>query len=99
MISATADCTDAGVGTSSRIRSATAPGSAVSENRSHRIEALQQAVDRGRLELVGDRVGDQPSGAVGDLLTNDESVLPERRAGCGQVDDPLDEAGQGRELD
>ena len=51
------------------------------------------------LQLVRDRVGDQPGGAVRDLLPDDEPVLPQRGPGRGEVDDPLDEPGQRRQLD
>ena len=56
-------------------------------------------VDRGGLELVGDRVGDQPRGRGGDLLADHEPVLAQRRAGRGEVDDPVHEPGQRRQLD
>ena len=52
-----------------------------------------------RLELVRDRVGDQARGRGHDLLAHDEPVLAQRRAGRGEVDDPLDQPGQRRELD
>ena len=52
-----------------------------------------------RLELVRDRVGDQPGGADDDLLADHEVVLAQRRARRRQVDDRLDHAGQRRELD
>ena len=56
-------------------------------------------VDRRRLELVRDRVGDQPRGRGRDLLADHEPVLAQRRAGRGEVDDPVHEPGQRRELD
>src|SRR5512142_1717683 len=100
MISETADCTDWGEGTSSRIHAAVAAASspAVSDRRSHRIEALQEGVELTCLQLVRDTVGDQPRRARSDLLADDEPVLAERRSRRGEVDDPLDEPGQRREL-
>src|SRR4051812_20666684 len=80
-----------------RTRAATAAASSMVQL--SRTDALQQRVDRAGLELVGDRVGDQPGGRGRDLLADDQAVLAQRGAGGGEVDDPLDEAGQRRQLD
>src|SRR5919201_2030626 len=79
-------------------RTRAAAAAAVSVVQLSRTDALQQRVDRRCLDLVGDGVGDQPRGRGGDLLAHDEAVLLQRRPGGGQVDDPLDEAGQRRQL-
>src|SRR4051795_4523816 len=80
-----------------RTRAATAAASSMVQL--SRTDALQQRVDRARLELVGDRVGDQPGGRGRDLLADDQAVLPQRRAGGREVDDPFHQPGQRRELD
>src|SRR5437764_2169846 len=95
-ISATMLSTDSGAGTNARSRTASACSSPLSSRRSDRIQALQEGVERPSLELVGDRVGDQPGRALGDLLAHLEAVLPQSRAGRGQIDDPLDQAQYGR---
>ena len=101
MISPTADWTECAAGTSPRSCAASLPTSLSPPRtrRSHRTDALQQRVERPRLELVRDAIGDQPGGAVGDLLAHHEPVLAQRRAGRRQIDDPLDQSGQRRELD
>src|SRR5258708_35863899 len=75
--------------------------SSISTSAGHgqRAKALLQLVDRGGLQLVGHGVGDQPSGADEDLLAHHEVVLAQRRAGGGEIDDRLDDAGQWGELD
>src|SRR3954451_8072264 len=83
--------------TSPRIRAATA--AAFSAVHSNRTDALQQRVDLTRPQLVRHGVGDQPRGRRRDLLAHDEPVLAQRRAGRGEVDDPLDEPGERRQLD
>src|SRR5947209_2534820 len=79
-ISATASDTELAAGISARSVSASSaapPGRILSG--SEAIEPLQQRVDRLRLELVGDRVGDQPGGAACDLLPHDQAVLTQCR--------------------
>src|SRR6185436_13116332 len=86
-ISRTASATDSPAGASARTSAATAAAFATVQLR--RIaDPREQLVDLRGLELVGDRVGDQPRGRDGDLLADDEPVLLQRRAGRGQVDDP-----------
>src|SRR5207244_2287744 len=58
----------------------------------------EQLVDASRLELVRDRVGDQPGSAHGDLLAHDEVVLAQGISGRGEVDDGLDHACEGSQL-
>src|SRR5690242_8212562 len=99
MISATISLTEAGPGVSALMASAVADGSPCRVSRSHRIEPLQQPVDRWRLQLVRDGVGDQSRGAARDLLSHHQSVLTQRRAAGREVDDALDQAGQRRQLD
>src|SRR5437763_14457311 len=99
MISATASPTDSGAGTSRRSWVASAAGSPSSANRSQRIQALQEPVDRGRLQLVRDPVRYQARGALSDLLADDQPVLAQGVACRGQVDDPLDQARERRQLD
>src|SRR5579862_6861862 len=99
MISPTASRTDSGAATSSRSCAATASGVVSASIRLQRMQPLQQRVERLRLELVRDWIRDQPGGAVGDLLPHDEPVLAQRGTRGRQVDDPLDQSGQGRELD
>src|SRR5579863_10058058 len=98
MIFATSSLTDGGASWRPRICSLSSAASA-SVRRSSRTGALQQLVDCGRLQLVGDGVGDQARRALGDRLADHEVVLAQRRARGGEVDDRLDEAGQRRELD
>src|SRR5262249_34886320 len=109
-IPATASLTDSAPGASARTWAATSYGSP-SARRSTATPAsarrvgddaappLHHLVDRARLELVRDRVGDEARGRLGDLLAHHEAVLLQRRACRGEVDDRLDEAGQRRELD
>src|ERR1019366_7186198 len=99
MISATLSATDSGAGTSARSSCANTVGSIASNTRSDCIQALQQAVDRAGLQLVGDRVGDQPRRAHCDPLADPEPVLPQWRPRRREVDDALDQAGQRRQLD
>src|SRR5690348_12236579 len=99
MISATRALTDAPRAISARSCAASAIGSPSAVRRSHCIEALQQMVDRLGLELVRDRVGDQPRGAPSDLLAYHQAVLAQRRARRGEVDDALDQSCQRRQLD
>ena len=91
-ISATASLTDAGAGASARTRGRRGDRVAADSMRSSRTQLLQHRVDRRRLELVRDRVGDQPRGRGEQLLADDEVVLAQRRAGRREVDDRLDEA-------
>ena len=63
------------------------------------MDTLQQSIDGGGAELVGDRVGDQPGRAHRNLLADDEAILPQSGARRGQVDDPLHQPGQRRQLD
>src|SRR5919204_827563 len=94
----TACVTDSALGASARTCAATARGSP-SAKRSSDTQALHHLVDRRRLELVRDRVGDEPRRRRGDVLAHDEPVLAQRGARRGEVDDRLDEAGQRRQLD
>src|SRR3954454_24795803 len=96
-IFATSPPTDSPAGTSARTRAATA--AAVATVHSARTEALQHAVDLLRLHAIGDRVGDQPRRRRRDLLADHQAVLAQGRPRRGQVDDPVHEAGEGRELD
>ncbi len=102
MISATAARTDSGAGTSARSsagqrrRVAGVRERRVAHTASRRSSSASIAA---RLQLVGDRVGDQPRRAARDLLADHEPVLAQRRPGRGQVDDPLRQAGQRRQLD
>src|SRR4051794_1608992 len=97
-ISRTSAATDSAAGTSARTSAATAAASSTLQLR--RIaDPREQLVDLGGLELVGDRVRDQPRGRGPDLLADDEPVLLQRRPRRGQVDDALDQPGQRRELD
>src|SRR3954470_20189905 len=98
-ISATSSATDSAPGASECTRAAAASGSPPSEKRSTGTQALHDVVDRLGLELVRDRVGDQPRRRDGDLLTDREPVLAQRRARRREVDDRLDEPGQRRQLD
>src|SRR5689334_17284211 len=98
MISPTISRTESGAGIRSLSAAAVSLGSA-EVRRSHRIEPLQQRVDGARLELVRDRVGDQPGGGFGDLLAYDQAVLSERGTAGGEVDDSLGQPGQRRQLD
>ena len=58
-----------------------------------------QLVDLRRLQLVAHRVRDQPCAALEDLLAHDQVVLAQRGPRRRQIDDRLDDAGQGRQLD
>ena len=97
-ISATASATEPGGGHVAahaarrpppRPPASTARRSTIAQRLPH---ARHEVVDRGGLELVRDRVGDQPRGRGEDLLAHDEPVLAQRRAGRREVDDPLDQA-------
>src|SRR4051812_31692791 len=92
MIAATSSATEAPDGTAARISAARAAAS------SRRTQALQHGVDLRRLDPVGDGVGDQPGGGGRDLLADDQPVLAQGRARRREVDDPVDHAGQRREL-
>src|SRR3954470_13495166 len=94
-ISATSPRTDAPPGASAR-SAAAAPAPL---SRSTRTQAPHHLVDLRRLELVRDRVGDQPRRRGEQLLAHDEPVLAQRRARLGEVDDRLDHPGQRGELD
>src|SRR5205085_2841406 len=99
MICATGSETLSAAGTSARSSAAGGAASPSSEISSERMQPLQQGVDRFRLQLVRHGVGDHPGGANRDLLADLQPVLPQRGPGRGQIDDPLDETGQRRELD
>ena len=103
MIPATTSWTDAGAGTIPRTCAATSATSSATTASRSTIDDLPQArddvVDLGGAQLVRDRVGDQARGRGEDLLAHDEAVLAQRRAGRGEVDDPLGQAGERRELD
>src|SRR4051794_978582 len=87
-IAATASATEAAAGTVARTSAATAAASATVQLR--RIaDPREQLVDLGGLELVRDRVGDQAGGRGPQLLAHDQPVLAQRRAGRGEVDDPV----------
>src|SRR3954454_5582003 len=96
-ISATAAATDSPAGTSARTCAATS--AALSTVHSARTQALQYRVDLARLHAVGHRVGDQPRRRAGDLLADHQPVLAQRRPGGRQVDDPVHQPGQRRQLD
>src|SRR3954471_16818813 len=93
-ISATSPPTDAPPGASAR--SASAPPAPLS--RSTRTQAPHHLVDLRRLELVRDRVGDQPRRRGEQLLADDEPVLAQGGPRRCQVDDRLGEARERREL-
>src|SRR3954447_11294430 len=99
-IARTSSATDSAPGASECTRTAALCASLPNPivKRSTLTQPLQHLVDRWRLELVGDRVGDEPRGRDRDLLAHDEPVLLQRRARRRQVDDRLDEPGQRREL-
>src|SRR4051794_21372147 len=97
-MAATESATEAAAGTVARTSAATCAASATVQLR--RIaDPREQLVDLGGLELVRDRVGDQASGRGPQLLAHDQAVLAQRGAGRGQVDDPLHQPGEGRQLD
>src|SRR4051812_7446081 len=93
MIAATSAATDAPAGTAARIAAATRAAS------SRRTQALQHGVDLRRLDPVGHRVGDQPRRGGRDLLADHEPVLAQGRPRCREVDDPVHQPGQRRQLD
>src|SRR3954462_6830248 len=97
----TASATDSAPGASECTRTAALCASLPKpiEKRSTLTQPLQHLVDRLGLELVRDRVGDEPRCRDRDLLAHHEPVLAQRRPGRGQVDDGLDEPGQRRQLD
>src|SRR3954454_23336005 len=95
-ISATAAATDSPAGTSARTRPATS--AAVCTVHSARTQALQHGVDLARLHAVGHRVGDQPRRGLSDLLPDHQPVLAQRRPGRRQIDDPVHQPGQRRQL-
>src|SRR4051794_38915142 len=97
-IAATASATEAAAGTVARTSAATSAASATVQLR--RIaDPREQLVDLRGLELVRDRVGDQAGRRGPQLLAHDQPVLAQRRAGGGEVDDPLDQPGQRGQLD
>src|SRR5436309_7010472 len=93
MISLTAPATDAAPGTSALSSAAVAAGSAATTS-SHCIQTLQESLYLASLQLVGHPVGDQTDRALGDLLADRQPVLPQGRAGGGEVHDPLHQAGK-----
>src|SRR3954468_13683788 len=97
----TASATDSAPGASECTRTAALCASLPKpiEKRSTLTQPLQDLVDRLGLQLVGDRVGDQPRRRDRDLLADREAVLAQRRPRRGEVDDRLDEPGQRGELD
>ena len=102
MISATASATDSAAGTrarSARPRLTASPTRPTHPARSVARTRPSSSSISAALQLVRDRVGDQAGRGGHDLLAHDEAVLAQRRAGRRQVDDALDEARQGRELD
>ncbi len=69
-------------------------------HRAARLPQLRgQLVDLGGAQLVGDPVGDEAGGALDDLLAHLEVVLLQGAAGGDEVDDPVAEADQRRQLD
>src|SRR5947209_9505870 len=99
MISLTVSRTASGAGISPLSAAAVRAGWSLAVSRSHRIESFQESVDRLGLELVRHRVGDQPGGALRDLLPDHEPVFSQRRTARGEVDDALGQPGQRRQLD
>src|SRR5215213_6740757 len=103
MIPATTSWTATGARIMERTCAATAATSSRATANRSTTERLPQprhdVVDLGRPQLVGHGIGDQARGRGEDLLAHDQAVLAQRRSGGGQVDDPLGEAGERRELD
>src|SRR5579875_372441 len=99
-ISATRPATSARAGASARRRATKAGASSAlaSSSRSQRTDALQEGVDRPRLEPVGDWVCDQTRAADGDLLAYHQPVLLQRAAAGGEIDDRLRQPRERRQL-